>query len=90
MYAFIEKQFQEWETKHLWALLRGGETFYLVQQPIWIGIGMVANAISLMFFGLVSVVVTYSAETPLDIVLNSLALFFLIQIDNGVVSTNVG
>jgi len=34
-----------------------------------------------------AVVLTFLAEAPIDIVLNSLALFFLLEVDNAIVDT---
>ena len=52
----------------------------------WLGIGIVVNGISLIWSGLVSVIIIYAAENAVDIILNALALFFIQQIDNEIMS----
>ena len=52
----------------------------------WLGIGIVVNGISLIWSGLVSVIIIYAAENAVDIILNALALFFIQEIDNDIMS----
>jgi hypothetical protein len=51
-----------------------------------LGIGIVVNGISLIWSGLVSVIIIYAAENAVDIILNALALFFIQEIDNDIMS----
>ena len=54
--------------------------------PAWLGTGLVLNGFSLVWSGLVSIVIIYAADSAVDIVLNALALFFIADIDNDIVS----
>ena len=52
----------------------------------WLGAGLTVNGFSLVWSGLVSIIIIYEAESAVDIVLNALALFFIVDIDNDIVS----
>ena len=49
------------------------------------GAGLLVNGFSLVWSGLVSIIIIYEAESAVDIVLNALALFFIVDIDNDIV-----
>ena len=51
----------------------------------WLGAGLLVNGFSLVWSGLVSIIIIYEAESAVDIVLNALALFFIVDIDNDIV-----
>ena len=57
---------------------------FLLCPEKWLGIGIVVNGISLIWSGLVSVIIIYAAENAVDIILNALALCFIQEIDNDI------
>ena len=82
MFNYLEGKSYAWDAKPTQDLLLQGKIFSFLEEPQWCGIGQLANGLALCWSGLVSIAVIYYSETPLDIVLNSLALFFLIEIDD--------
>lgn len=54
--------------------------------PIWSAIGIFANAFALALSGFANIIVCFYSESPLDTVLNVLALFFIVDCDNLIVS----
>lgn len=86
VHAFINSKKYFWEHKPMNYLLEHQESiFQFICLPIWCAAGLMINTFVLAVIGLVSIIVVYLAEEPLELVLNSLALFFLADIDNYIV-----
>ena len=88
MYNFLESKHYTWGDGPTVQMLQRGTIFperLMSGSPLWFGLGAVINAISLIWSGLVSVIVVFYSETALDVILNSLALFFIFDIDDQLV-----
>lgn len=89
MFNYLETKQKIWQDKATFRMLVGEPDFCVPAAFIshnWSGVGLLMNGLALIWSGLVSIVIIYSAETAVDIVLNSLALFFVVDIDNDIVS----
>lgn len=82
MYNFLESRHYHWISKPTCQLLFRGLVFRIMPQPAWCAIGLILNAFALSICGFVSVIVIYYSEDPLELVLNSFALFFIADIDD--------
>ncbi len=81
-YQFLNTRVYLWKMKPTYRLLKKNLSFAVMVRPVWSAIGVITNAVALMACGLVSIIVIYSSETPIDTVLNSLALYFIVDIDD--------
>lgn len=65
-------------------LLKDSLAFHprIMPEAKWSVLGVVFNILSLSICGAVSIIVIYVTEEPLEIVLNALAIFFLLEVDN--------
>lgn len=88
MYNFMESREYDMFDKPIYELLQIGETFNIFPRPIWIVVGFVCNTLALASCGVVSIIVVYVSENPLDLLLNALALFFLVDVDNTLCDTH--
>lgn len=83
MNSFIESRRLLWLEKPTTILMiKEARVFSFMRSPNWCVAGMALNIFSLSVCGIVSVIVIYRSDSPLDIVLNSLALFFVLDIDD--------
>ena len=85
MYNWVMTQQYKWANRPSQGLLRHGVVLECMSRPWWVAGGLVSNGIALVWGAIGTVVLTFIAETPLDIVLNALALFFLLEVDDAVV-----
>lgn len=80
---YLESRNYELHFKPTFALLRDeGCVLNLMPEPSWCATGLIVNSLTLSVVGFVSIIVVYSTGELLDLVLNSLALFFLAEVDN--------
>ena len=59
--------------------------FTFVEKPNYIAVGVMANAFAVVWAAIGTVILTYISDTPLEIILNSVALFFLVDLDDALV-----
>ena len=81
-YQFLNTRVYLWKMKPTYRLLKKNLSFAVMRRPVWSAIGVITNAVALAMCGVVSVIVIYSSETPIDTVLNSVALYFIVDIDD--------
>ena len=89
MFNYLETKQRIWQDKATFRMLAVEPDFCVPNAFIshnWAGAGLMMNGIALIWSGLVSIVIIYSADSAIDVVLNSLALFFVADIDNDIVS----
>ena len=86
IYLYMDRYVITWRGKCITEVFRRGYAYGLMQDPFWAGLGVVTNGLSLALAGIASVPIVYYSFTSLDIVLNSLALFFIIEVDEYVVN----
>jgi len=88
MYFFLTSKSALADSKSIYSMLRDGKVLSIIGEPVYSAIGLIANKMALALAGVASVVVVYYTDNPLEIVLNSLALFFLCDLDDALVETN--
>jgi len=94
MYNYLVAKQAEWNGKPTFTMLTREINDYMPPtlpdrrwiSAGWLGAGLAVNGFSLVWSGLVSIIIIYEAESAVDIVLNALALFFIVDIDNDIVS----
>mgnify|MGYP001161378667 CR=1 FL=1 len=84
MYNFITTQEFKYTAKPTY-MVAHGRIFAFVPAPWWMGLGLFSNGMAMVWGAVGSVILIGIAETPIDIVLNSVALFFLLDIDDQLV-----
>jgi len=84
-YNSVMTQQYRWQDKVAHRLMCHDVAFECCEQPTFACLGMVSNGFAMVWASVGAVVLTFLAQAPIDIVLNSLALFFLVEVDNAIV-----
>lgn len=84
IYNFMHSQLYLMQQKPARVLLKDSLAFHprIMPEAKWSVLGVVFNILSLSICGALSIIVIYVTEEPLEIVLNALAIFFLLEVDN--------
>jgi len=85
MYNYLNTADIQWSKKPTHQMLMAKKMLTIMKFPSACGVGVMMNGFALIGSGLCSVAIVYASETPIDVVLNSLALFFVVDIDDQLV-----